>query len=215
MAKKTFMFSGSCFSGKTTAMEWLAECLKEEKGTSVTICSEEIRKYLSPADSIDEVRKDAEKYFLFEKNMIMLKILSELEAFSSSQSDKICFFDRSVIDSLYYYSSIKFQAGTEFFEKHEKFKKLIEAYVPFMADNVTKIFLFSPLERKDNTDPLRPRDLESAKRSEYQKIKAMTEAAFCTPALKKKIISIDMNKIQTPAQKQELKERLFDEILFS
>ena len=78
MKPKIIVFTGGCYSGKTTSMEIIKKLL-EEQGKSVIFLDELIRKY--NIESIDDIRKDANKYMDLQYDIISGKIQAELKSY--------------------------------------------------------------------------------------------------------------------------------------
>src|SRR5574344_593131 len=168
---KIFMFAGGCFSGKTTTINYVSNSLILSNRQN-KVMNEEIRKYIDTSkESIDSIRKNPREYFSLEKKIIMAKMKSEDDA-AADGSSMIYLFDRSIIDSLFYYQEYQNPAkimNDDAFAYSEFEKKIISHYEKMMPF-INKIFLFKPLNGILNTDKCRPANIEVQKNVEYSKI---------------------------------------------
>lgn len=95
---KIIFFSGACNSGKSSALK-LAELYLKDKGYQVKTLEESF----IPVDaSIDDLRKDANKYFEAQKEYILNRIAREKEIVVS-QDNTIWLVNRALTDTLAYY----------------------------------------------------------------------------------------------------------------
>jgi len=143
-------FSGASHSGKTSAMN----ILKELDSEKVVLFNEVARENHIEIENIDELRKDAAKYLDFEQNIIQWKIDQETKLFKDNDPDKIYILDRSLADSLFYY--------TFYTDKNQLNKAQLSSYYEFLEylfkianeflHKLDFIFLFKPIDnlvRKD------------------------------------------------------------------
>ena len=165
MSNYTIAFSGACHSGKTTFMHHVKDIL----GDNAVILSEIIRDRINVP--IDEIRKDKALYFKTQLSIIADKIIHENEA-QKKYDNKIILVDRSLIDSLYYYT---FYVDNKSDQKlyFEFLKKLIDI-IKSTPNRYDKIILMKPIDPSNNEDPLRPSNIKDIQGSEYEMIKSMT-----------------------------------------
>lgn len=167
-------FSGSSHSGKTTLMNKLGSFFSED----VVFHTQLVRQ--KPIISIDELRKNPSEYLKFQLEVVLPKIQQELDAFKSNDS-KFHFFDRSIIDSLYY--------CTNFVDKSTlsaEDRKIYNALVSTMIQHLEfirkqhdwLIFLLSPINSQNHNDTYRAEDLPMFQENEYKIIKALTHGFF-------------------------------------
>lgn len=170
--------SGSCCSGKTTFIKKV----KDIYGDDSLICDEIIRN--KKIKNIDSIREDNQKYFELEKKIITQKIYQEREA--KKINKKITLFDRSLIDSFYYYTKYV-DKNTEGYQDfliflinkiHESFREIYDY-----------IFLFKPLKNNGLDDKYRPNNLRKIQDQEYKEIKNLT-FEVCSNKNKIKIFNI-------------------------
>jgi deoxyadenosine/deoxycytidine kinase len=162
--------SGACHSGKSTFANELENSIK-----NVESYDEVIRDY--DFGSIDDVRENPEDYLQVQFEIICRKIKQEEQALKYSR-DKIILFDRSLVDSLYYYTYYvdKSRVNTDVYNDFlETLICKLKAHIEKVYD---LIFLFEPIKITDNADDFRPKDLIQKQRSEYEIIKSLTYG-FC------------------------------------
>lgn len=158
--------SGASHSGKTTAIESL-EC------DDIIIHNEIIRDYC--ISSIDDIRKDSNKYFELQREIITKKINQEIEAYTNI-NDKIHIFDRSIVDSYYYFKKYVDYDSLKNKETYNRFDNYLKNYIKFSFEFIyDKIILFNPIDASNNTDNFRPNDIKYIQHIEFNKIKEMTE----------------------------------------
>ena len=166
---KAIAFSGSCFSGKTTAMQAVKKSL-EDTGRKVTVLDELIRTVTDKP--IDEIRKNPVEYLKLQEIIIRGKIKQEIKAFTDT-SDVVYLVDRAITDSLFYLqnyvdkSSLNDKEIIRFCNLH---KDVIQhAKYAFSDDGYFSVIEFKPLVGK-NTDLFRPMHIDCSKEFEHDAI---------------------------------------------
>lgn len=166
---KIVVFSGASHSGKSVMMNRLREC-----NPHIINYGEIIRtKFPKP---IDELRKDYKEYLKVEYDIIGNKIFQE-ENCSNEYSDKIIIFDRSLVDSLYYFTTYlnKNDFDTDELFEYEKFLKFLLNKIEDHFENIyNKVFLFKPIKDIKVYDSMRPEKLSLIQDNEYNLIRSMT-----------------------------------------
>jgi uracil-DNA glycosylase family 4 len=150
---------GGCHSGKSTFAAKLKSWFKDY----VVSFDEEIRKTTDL--SIDDLRKDAQKYFSIQLDIIKKKIDQEALAIAEDRINpykNLYIFDRSLADSYFYYTFYvdKSQLSEEQSNEYDAFLKVLRETMPkHIGYENAKIFYFEPLSCEDNTDKMRPKTL--------------------------------------------------------
>lgn len=153
--------SGASNSGKTTFIEELKDIYKNK----CVIFNEIIRDIVS--ESIDDLRKDKNKYFLVQNAIISLKILQEN---TIKDKNKLYIFDRSLADSYYYFEKYV----DKNIEGYKYFLNIIYKNLKNSINNIYNyIFLFSPLENIEESK-YRPSNLKNIQYKEFESIKKIT-----------------------------------------
>jgi nicotinamide riboside kinase len=157
--------SGACHSGKTTLINKACE----QFPTRFARLSELMRKY--DDESIDELRKRPSDYLKRQLTIIPQKILQENEALNSYDT-RIVLVDRSLVDSLYYY--------TFYVDKSQLTPEELDSYFVFLnlllveiRNRYKAVLLLEPLKIVEE-DKFRPKHLEVAQEAEWEMIKALT-----------------------------------------
>lgn len=155
--------TGACHSGKTTFMDRLKKIAPDD----ILLSSEIIRSM--NIESIDYIRKDADKYFEFEVEIIRKKW--ENDRAVGVLEDKICLLDRSLIDSYFYFTAyidpgrLNSENKIKYKEYLSKFEKKLFALNSFYD----QIILFKPIPVKE-TDKFRPQNIEQIQQKEFETI---------------------------------------------
>lgn len=163
--------SGASHSGKTTFINNLQNMF----GRQIEFYDEIIRNY--DFSSIDDIRKDASQYFQIQKEIISQKIKQEERAKQKDSPDKLIIFDRSLADSIYYFTTYVNKEALSDDERSEYNKFFIFIYkkakehFSFLYDSV---FLFEPIDASNNDDPFRPKNLHERQTFEYLMIKTLS-----------------------------------------
>lgn len=167
---KILVFTGGCYSGKTTSMEIVKDIL-EKRGRKVIFLDELIRKH--NIGSIDEIRKDPNKYMDLQYDIINGKIDSELYSFNNFDENTVILVDRSVTDSLFYLTFYvdKNSLDDEHTNKFIELFHLLNDYLSQVDRIYTYIFEFSPIKKLVQEDSFRPQKLKELQNIEYQMIK--------------------------------------------
>jgi hypothetical protein len=175
-------FSGGCFSGKTTSINYISEKFKN----SVFI-DEIIRK--KNIISIDTVRKNPIEYLYLQDDIIRKKINQEYE-FISKNKDKIILIDRALSDSLFYLTF--YLDKSNFKEKeYEIFNKLFNDLVFHINNNKYDFVLnFFPLNIFCEDKKFRPKNIDFSKHQEHILITSYNNYFFYD-----KLLNINMNNV--------------------
>ena len=195
MKPKILVFTGGCYSGKTTSMTIIKELL-ENQGKSVIFLDELIRKY--NIESIDKIRKDANKYMDLQYDIISGKIQAELKSYYSNYD--IILVDRSVTDSLFYLTFYVDKNNLDN-EHQQKFIKLFHSlndYLDKVNNIYTYIFEFSPIQNLVEQDKFRPNNLKELQQIEYEMIKKYNQLYFNNH---NGYMTIDLNEISLDQMK--------------
>lgn len=170
--KQAIVFSGGCYSGKTTTMLKVKELLEAE-GKTVTILQNTHRPLIT--STIDELRANPIEYLAFQRSIIENRIEAEKEALSK---EGIVLIDRGLSDFIFYLTFYTDKASLD----AEQLKELTDIYA--MAHNhaiwsyanlYALVFQFEPIaipavEALTNTRPLK---LEALQFSEYNAINTL------------------------------------------
>lgn len=184
--------SGASNSGKSTYIKFLQENI-----SNVIVYDEIIRGY--DIGSIDEIRSKPDEYFKIQKEIVYAKRQQEQTALQLSYKNnadrELHVFDRSMIDSFYYY--FRYVRVELLSDKSKK------EYYEFM-DNVfvwareslntiyDKVFMFIPIRMQKNNDPYREKDLYLKQDSEFNFMLYLNKG-ICDNA-DKKIIEVNAIK---------------------
>lgn len=148
--------SGASHSGKTTFINNIKSLL----GDSVVVYDEVIRKYIT---NIDEIRKDTKAYFDLQLKIISEKMAHELFCRTADHNqNKIVILDRSLADSLYYYTKYvdANQLTGKDIEDYYCMAEIIIKKMNFSMKNIyDKVLYFHPIDPTYNTDPMRPNNI--------------------------------------------------------
>lgn len=181
-------FSGGCYSGKTTALENAYTHLLDNNIKSAKL-SEVVRSKNIP--SIDELRKDSNRYLNFQYEVINEKIEAELRAFRKNE-EVVMLIDRAITDSLFYFLfyTDKSMLADKNFQKFEALYKMIDTYCTFAFEEVyDDIMFFKPIETHCCDNVFRPSKINITKHTESKAILTLNRAYG-------DIINVfDMNKI--------------------
>lgn len=182
-----FVFSGGCSSGKTTAINKVAQLLGEE---NVHIVSENIRQYLSGDMTITQLRSNPVKYLELQDKIIYEKATNE--SIGKDQKKQICLVDRSLIDSKFYLNHYTNKSDFSI-DNWKIFTVLchkVEQLIRHSLENVYDLtFLFKPLNNQSDEDIVnRPEGIEYVSSYEYQRIFEMHRFYMCNYLL------VDPNK---------------------
>lgn len=197
---KFVAFSGGCFSGKTTTLNLLKDKLKGN-GFEVVVLNENIREFLNASNTIEDVRRDANAYFILQEDVITNKIIRErrfLRNLNLQKTKLIVLADRSLIDSLFYYlfyvdKNNLTRLNAENYETfYEKIDKSIKTAFEHIYD---LILMFEPLNKKCYDNTYRPISIDTLKYTESRMIKTLHDSymAKCNNE-NLAVMNIDLNK---------------------
>lgn len=162
--------SGASHSGKTTFITGL-----QNKFSQVEFYDEIIRNY--DFSSIDEIRKDASQYFQIQKEIISQKINQEEKAKQKDRPDKLIIFDRSLADSIYYFTTYvnrEALSEEERLEYNKFFMFIYKKAKEHFLSLYDSVFLFEPIDPSNDNDSFRPKNLKEKQGVEYLMIKTLT-----------------------------------------
>lgn len=170
------VFSGGCFSGKTTTMLKAKEIF-EKHGHAVVLLSELVRK--REIVSIDEIRKNPFAYLAFEEDVIREKIAQEIKLHKQNKK-QVVLVDRSITDSLFYltFYTDKSELGELEWERYELLHAEVVAHIKFAFNYIYgPILEFSPITKTENTDTqFRPKQIDLLKNIEHDIIHSFNES---------------------------------------
>lgn len=186
-----FVFTGGCYSGKTTSMNIIKKIL-EEKGKKVIYLDELIRRY--DIGSIDDIRNNPNAYMDLQYEIITAKMESEIEADELINSNICILIDRAVTDSLFYLTFYVSKNSLD--EEHQqKFIKLfnkLNSYLIETPNIYDYIFEFTPIKKLEEQDTFRPKNLKDFQHIEYEMIKKYNKIYYDShPGF----MTIDLNNI--------------------
>lgn len=172
---KVIAFSGGCHSGKTTAINKIAEAL-EARGHKVVKLTELMREVTNKP--IDELRKNPHEYLEVQEQIVSAKINQECDAFNDS-SRTIYLVDRAITDSIFYLENYVDKSGLNTAETMRlcnlNFVARQHAMDAFNR-GYDMLLQFEPLDIVDSSDTYRPYELEYLKDYEYQGISTLNRA---------------------------------------
>lgn len=178
MISKVIAFSGGCFAGKTTTIEYVKSKLLED-GFKVCVFNEVIRDSLDSLKmTIDQVRSMPKVYLDLQHDVIQKKIEHEAQAFEAMKQDKhfgahnetVYLFDRAITDSLFYYENYVDKSGLrspELITKYVEFHSMLLAYVSPAFKLYDMVLEFSPINSLTDNDFYRPEGLGVIKYYEH------------------------------------------------
>lgn len=162
------MFSGAIHSGKTTYMKALAKMF----GDNCIVHAENIRNNEYEIADIATLRRNTPKYFEIQKDIITKKINEELEAFKDTS--KIHLFDRSLIDSLFYYL---FYVNKSYLKNQDDYDKFLHKLLRLIELNILKyniVLLFEPIKIDQNNKDCYRKDISRLRQdTEFKIIKLL------------------------------------------
>ena len=164
---KVLCFSGASHSGKTSFIN----SITNDKIISYTELIREKKKI-----NIDKLRKNPKKYLEYQFEIISEKINQELTCISK-YNNKIIIFDRSLIDSLYYYLIYfnKTLFNKSILQKYENFLSILLSTIQeHFIKYIDYIILFKPIINIVEKDLFRPKYLQLIQENEFSIIKALT-----------------------------------------
>lgn len=193
---KIIVFSGGCFSGKTTTMKALQTELIN-KGYKVYILKEIIRDIIN--EPIDQLRNNPIKYFEVQKKIITEKIKQEKQAFELAKKQKNTIFlvDRAITDSLFYYENYvdKTNLPDKIIEEYCEFQEQIDKYAYEAFEYIyNAIVEFTPLNVTSNVDKFRPKNISKLKYYEYNVISRLNDYYYTKAKYKPIYLCGNLNK---------------------
>ena len=200
---KFVAFSGGCFSGKTTTMNLIKDKL-EANGFDVVVLNENIREFLNTSNTIEDVRRDANAYFVLQEDVITNKIIREHRFYKNQylsykhNTNLIVLADRSLIDSLFYYLFYvdKNNLTRRNAENYETFYGKIDKSIKTAFERIYDLILmFEPLNKKCDDNIYRPISIDTLKYTENRMIKTLHDSymAKCNNN-DLAVMNIDLNK---------------------
>lgn len=201
---KFLVFTGGCYSGKTTSMEVIKDIL-EAQGKKVVFLDELIRRH--KIGSIDEIRRDPNKYMELQNDIIRGKIDSEKYSYNNFDKNTVILVDRSVTDSLFYLTFYVDKNSLDI-EHQKQFITLfndLNDYLDTVSDIYTYIFEFTPLKEVIEHDSFRPQNLKDLQNIEYKMIKKYNFLYFHNH---NGYMSIDLNNVSKDNMKEYWKNLL-------
>ena len=177
--KKFIVFSGGCFSGKTTAMK-IAEHTFNNMGINVVMLSEVIREKGLGYPNIDKLRENAKDYLELQSRIINEKIDAELQQYKNDERC-VVIVDRAITDSLFYltFFTDKSKLQKQDLDVFAKVYTSATDWAKFAFTYVYDILLeFNtlPAYMYDCSDRFRPKNLMSINNVECDMIKLLNES---------------------------------------
>lgn len=179
---KVVAFSGGCFSGKTTAINALADMLMHQ-GVEVHRGAELVRNNAQAVD-IDEMRADPNQYLKFELDIINAKIQYEQSLKDKFSDDCVILLDRALTDSLMYfslYTDIN-KLKDSCLDQYQQFRSYLSDAIQYSFKNIyTHLFEFMPLNAtcyKESDIMYRPKRVDTLKYIEYETVKELNECYY-------------------------------------
>lgn len=196
MSSIIIAISGASHSGKTTFINDIKRML----GDNVIVYDEVIRKYVA---NIDEIRKNPKAYFDLQLKIISEKVEQEYEALQikNKYEDKIILIDRSLADSLYYYTryvdvnSLDESDCNDYYTMAEMIIKKLNYSLKNVYD---KVIFFHPIDSKDNVDEMRPDKLYLKQSLEAFSIKSFLKSAMIDSSTLDKLIEVNILEETSP-----------------
>ena len=214
---KVIVFTGGCFSGKTTTMEKMKDIFTKQLEIKTEILKEPIRNYPG-ADNIDELRKDPSKYLEMQETTTYDRYTNLIWAVHKHKNDEIVFLvDRALSDVMFYstYYLKKEDLSTANNEQfiYEKFLKNVENYAEYCGKEIYDYILeFHPLDfdvQKSEDAKFRPEKINELKWIEHEHIKEWNEKLFKDKAqidwtCYNHMFDIDLNKLTDDELEQNI-----------
>lgn len=193
---RTVVFSGGCYSGKTTTMLTVKKMMQSDselESYQIITLDEIVRNYA--ISSIDDIRKDARSYLRFQNDVVRQKIEAELDVMRLTKNT-IVLIDRSITDSLFYVINYIDKASLnkdDLVMLHNLISDII-SHINHALFNIYNVFVrFKPLNNVIECDTYRPNNLDMVSRIEYMLIDALN-TAFISRASSCKQVYADLNK---------------------
>lgn len=186
------VFSGGCYSGKTTTMQKFIKALTD-KGVNVKELGEIVREY--KIKSIDDLRKDPVAYLDFQNKVINEKIEAELECFNKNENQVIV-CDRAITDSLFYllFYVDKANLDEEQMTTYTKLYERVDYYAKMAFSKIYDLLIeFKPIEKAETYDSYRPKNISVNKYIEHRMISTLNDA-YSNASTDLHALFLDLNK---------------------
>lgn len=185
------VFSGGCYSGKTTAIQKMVDAFGKE---NCIVLQEAIREKLH--EPIDEIRGYPGKYLQLQKEVIDLKINQEKFVFKNHEN-KIILVDRALSDSLFYltfYLDKNALYINELKELNKLYNHLLKEANNSFESYYDFVLNFSPLQKPCADVYFRPEKIEQLKNIEHQLISTFSYGISNSKNYKyQQIIDVNLN----------------------
>lgn len=186
--------SGASHSGKTTFLTEAETVLGKD---NVICISENIREIESVKSvGIENIRKDPLLYFEVQKEIITKKIKQEIEA-GVQQENKIILIDRSLADSIWYFTKYVEISNFSDDKKAEYFdflSKLGSAAERSFALTYDAVFIFPPIKKEEQSNDAFRQDLtyfDKSQEAEFIQIATLNEGIAKIVEVSHKIVPVD------------------------
>lgn len=186
------VFSGGCYSGKTTTMQKFIKALTD-KGVEVKELGEIVREY--KIKSIDDLRKNPVAYLDFQNKVINEKIEAELECFNKNENQVIV-CDRAITDSLFYllFYVDKANLNEEQMTTYTKLYERVDYYAKMAFSKIYDLLIeFKPIEKAETYDSYRPKNISVNKYIEHRMISTLNDA-YSNASTDLQALFLDLNK---------------------
>lgn len=194
MKKNTYfvVFSGGCYSGKTTTMQKFIKAL-ENKRVEVKVLDEIVRKH--KIQSIDELRKNPATYLDFQNMIINEKIEAELSCFNENRK-QVVVCDRAITDSLFYllFYVDKANLNEEQMALYANLYESIDQYAKRAFNEIYDLLIeFKPIDKNETYDSYRPKNISINKYIEHKMISTLNDA-YMNTSTDLQTLYLDLNK---------------------
>jgi predicted ATPase len=186
------VFSGGCYSGKTTTMQKFAKAL-ENKGVKVKVLDEIVRKH--KIQSIDKLRKNPVAYLDFQNRIINEKIEAELSCLNENRK-QVVVCDRAITDSLFYllFYVDKANLNEEQMALYANLYESIDQYAKRAFSEIYDLLIeFKPINKNETYDSYRPKNISINKYIEYKMINTLNDA-YMNTSTDLQALYLDLNK---------------------
>lgn len=155
-------FSGACHSGKTQ----LFNKLKQYNSPFVEFLPEMIRENIKENESIEDIRKDPNRFLNMQDNIFRFNLKNIIE--KNNDEGKLIISDRTLIDNLYYTLIYLDRTCDNLnWDKHNKLWKDMLDVANNIESYYSKIFFFKPIIFNSENDKVRVKNLKSIQNLEY------------------------------------------------
>jgi predicted ATPase len=186
------VFSGGCYSGKTTTMQKFTKAL-ENKGVKVKVLDEIVRKH--KIQSIDKLRKNPVAYLDFQNRIINEKIEAELSCLNENRK-QVVVCDRAITDSLFYllFYVDKANLNEEQMALYANLYESIDQYAKRAFSEIYDLLIeFKPINKNETYDSYRPKNISINKYIEYKMINTLNDA-YMNTSTDLQALYLDLNK---------------------